>query len=1152
MKRLLFFLMLAWCIQSAGFLRAGDGIQASHAETTTPSQASDNVIPDDNSENVYFDEGIDVNWREIDPPQITYDEWKQSIGKPEPFTIDFVDELKPSQKSGSEGRIILVVNTNLNVQITGTIAQYISDLANEGYHIEWYTLTGGTPEDLRNWLRTRYNETGDMIGVTLIGDLPIAWVYVDTYVQYPCNYFYMDLDGVWEDTDSDGMYDTFTGNIEPEVFAGLLTASLLTYTGESEAQLMNTYFNKNHLYRTKTGFQTAHRALIYSDDDFGDYSRDVEHGLRAAYYIDQTWDTDDALTTAENYELRLNEGFEYVVLSAHGRSDRHGFYFDDSPATYTYYSDVIAAHPNSHFYNLWSCHTGRYVNENYIAGWYIFNPDFGLGCIASGIAGGFSGGVSFFGPLGSGECIGSAFINHFLEVDMSGPTSATLFGDPTLRTSYCDVADGDYDLDGVADDCDNCPEYANADQVDEDQDYLGDVCDQCIDSDFDGYGDPGYAQNTCPDDNCPDIFNNQQQDFDGDGIGDVCDNCMFDINPEQEDTDGDGFGDACDLIASDLISPINWEYLTEHDFTFVWSQSAYAEEYRWELSEYPDFSLLTASSWWITETSRYFPGLSDGVFYWRVWAKNSHMLPPHHPPVDSVVSEIGKFTVNVPPPAPPAPVLSAPTNGTSSYESRPTFEWLSVEDATEYEILIAYDADFVNIHASATVPELYWQVTPSLGTATYHWKVRAIEDSNPTPGCWSETWTYTKLYQQPPPSCPVLFVYNGNEFVQDNPLLTACERSNYQNTVTDYYKVRQPVADNDGQVRFQIREMEHEITYLEGLELITVEHPAQTKLAVTENGEMFAYIEELIPIAAVDHNGDNWLHAVSSQDGIWFHSDVPGYLDVTFINPGKETVLTMTTGEKDRCLPKQIVGPLAERLSPISISVQTENEIWQHLASPPPRESQVDDYVGMDLQTDVSSSQITLRIAWSHSYSTDMVSLAIPTDHQLTSVQHDISQATRRIGTGVSQVWSGFVPGQSLEMRLGDHLEFAFEVTANSNPSVITDYIIVARGRYEPDLGALTNSLPGQFELHSNYPNPFNPTTQIKFALPTGGQVRLEIFNILGQNVTTLVDGELEAGYHRVEWNGTDDNGQNVASGIYFYRLTADNFVDSKRMILLK
>lgn len=90
-------------------------------------------------------------------------------------------------------------------------------------------------------------------------------------------------------------------------------------------------------------------------------------------------------------------------------------------------------------------------------------------------------------------------------------------------------------------------------------------------------------------------------------------------------------------------------------------------------------------------------------------------------------------------------------------------------------------------------------------------------------------------------------------------------------------------------------------------------------------------------------------------------------------------------------------------------------------------------------------------------------------------------------------------------------------------------------------------TLPRGFELYQSYPNPFNPSTSISFKLPAPSHVKLEIFNILGQAVATLYNGPLQAGVHRYTWDGT-----NASSGVYLYRLTAGDYVESKKMILLK
>ncbi len=93
---------------------------------------------------------------------------------------------------------------------------------------------------------------------------------------------------------------------------------------------------------------------------------------------------------------------------------------------------------------------------------------------------------------------------------------------------------------------------------------------------------------------------------------------------------------------------------------------------------------------------------------------------------------------------------------------------------------------------------------------------------------------------------------------------------------------------------------------------------------------------------------------------------------------------------------------------------------------------------------------------------------------------------------------------------------------------------------------------PGEFDLRQNYPNPFNPTTVIEYALPKASFVKIRIYNILGQKVRHLVDEPQEPGYKKIHWDGKDDGGNEVSSGVYFYRIEAGDFVECKKMTLLK
>ncbi len=95
-------------------------------------------------------------------------------------------------------------------------------------------------------------------------------------------------------------------------------------------------------------------------------------------------------------------------------------------------------------------------------------------------------------------------------------------------------------------------------------------------------------------------------------------------------------------------------------------------------------------------------------------------------------------------------------------------------------------------------------------------------------------------------------------------------------------------------------------------------------------------------------------------------------------------------------------------------------------------------------------------------------------------------------------------------------------------------------------------NLPTEFALDQNHPNPFNPSTVIDFALPTASKVSVNIYNVLGQVVKTLVDKELTAGYWSVTWDGTDNAGNITTSGVYFYKIKAGSFQSTKKMMMLK
>ncbi len=111
----------------------------------------------------------------------------------------------------------------------------------------------------------------------------------------------------------------------------------------------------------------------------------------------------------------------------------------------------------------------------------------------------------------------------------------------------------------------------------------------------------------------------------------------------------------------------------------------------------------------------------------------------------------------------------------------------------------------------------------------------------------------------------------------------------------------------------------------------------------------------------------------------------------------------------------------------------------------------------------------------------------------------------------------------------------------------IYNYVRLVRGGMASDVEESSTTLPNDFKLEQNYPNPFNPSTTISFSIPVEGNVSLKIFNTIGQEIATIVSENLSAGIYSYKWNAKEQ-----ANGIYFYKLTAESFSETKKMILLK
>lgn len=156
-------------------------------------------------------------------------------------------------------------------------------------------------------------------------------------------------------------------------------------------------------------------------------------------------------------------------------------------------------------------------------------------------------------------------------------------------------------------------------------------------------------------------------------------------------------------------------------------------------------------------------------------------------------------------------------------------------------------------------------------------------------------------------------------------------------------------------------------------------------------------------------------------------------------------------------------------------------------------------------------------------------------------------ETARKISDKLDEMFKDSRYGYQAHLMFGDKgytLEGLLELVKKKQTSLLEK-----RAEIKTDI---LSELPTEYKLFNNYPNPFNPSTTIKYSVPTVSKVKLSIYNMMGQLVKVLVNETKAPGFYNVEWNGTNENNSQVSSGIYFYRFESDNFVENNKMILLK
>lgn len=346
-----------------------------------------------------------------------------------------------SARQFPKGKVLVLVQFGLYPSIAGSIRQYVRDLAYEGYWADVYRVLGGTPKEVRTFIKRRRR---GLVGVLLVGSLPTAWFEMDddfwnTHAEFPCDLYYMDLDGSWSDPDNDGKFSAHPSGVAPEIWVGRLWTPT---GGGNDAALIKDYFSRNHRFR-KGRFGCSDKALTFVDDDwtyFGDCGFDL---MFPASRIETL--TDPATTESQRYKAEINEHRAWAQVCAHSGPSSHSFSAPGGggwvPASYL--RDVNP--PNAYFYNLFACSNALFTQPDYMGGWYIFDKAAGSICNGLAAVGSTKTGSmllfeNFYGPMGAGKALGAAYVDWWKALGASHDLGErrwyygmVLLGDPTLN-----------------------------------------------------------------------------------------------------------------------------------------------------------------------------------------------------------------------------------------------------------------------------------------------------------------------------------------------------------------------------------------------------------------------------------------------------------------------------------------------------------------------------------------------------------------------------------------------------------------------------------------------------------------------------------------------------------------------------------------------
>ncbi|MCE1164840.1 MAG: T9SS type A sorting domain-containing protein, partial [Bacteroidetes bacterium] len=432
-----------------------------------------------------------------------------------------------------------------------------------------------------------------------------------------------------------------------------------------------------------------------------------------------------------------------------------------------------------------------------------------------------------------------------------------------------------------------------------------------------------------------------------------------------------------------------------------------------------------------------------------------------------------------------------------------------------------------------------------------------------------------------PGGCPFMFVlgsYNsgGKYFIENNILHRSEFNDNLNQNITDVYKLNTLPKLDSNKITIQLKETEHDISYFDQMKLYAIDHPAGTKIGITESNDIVMYYTDDIlssDDAFQNYNGNNITSLIQygqsipqvsglGNSGMYAHFDSLSMNKKLMLfknrlgrNIKSSTDSLALLGQMGSDGVYNPAYPIVAKDWAGNVSIYTNTDTY---IKPFAKRERISDVIIPFSQTtdNVDHVEINFNSDYEMTYFT-----VTPISYEgFTKTEMPLSEATHSTLGSVLELL-GTVDNNMVTMDTTAIVDLKFNYIYPQNPSLIRDYVFVVNGQYnspnkstkKPQMSPLANNIHNSFninykyKLNPNYPNPFNPVTKINYELEKSGFTKLEVYDVLGRLVDILIKEYKQAGNYTLEFDGS-----HLSSGVYFYKLQSNDFVDIKRMVLIK